>query len=84
MILFAVPSEFFSNHPEKVATLDTGIKAVLANVDGLRVVTRNDVACVVSTSGSPEAIVRLQDCVRDNSLGAIELDTFDRTAVRSA
>jgi hypothetical protein len=66
------------------STLERGVEAILTNVKGLRVVNSNEFSCTASLQGPPHAIVELRDFVRTRALGAVEMDVFEKPAVRAA
>ena len=85
LVIFSTPSrEAFFDASQRATTLERGVTSILANVDGLRLVTKNSLACTASLTGAKDAIARLRDFVSKSALGSVELNAFERPGVLAA
>jgi len=64
--------------------LEEGITAINDNIEGIRLVTQNKLACMATWSGPSSAIDRLKHFVEGNETWAIHLGVFEERPLRGA
>jgi hypothetical protein len=86
MVFFSTgeSKEAFFDADRRRETVERGVQSILSNIEGIHIVRANDFSCTVSVTGNPEAIVRLQDYVKHEALGTVELSVFEQPAFRAA
>ena len=64
-------------------TLGTA-EAIRSNVEEIRIVTINELACTISVIGTTSAISKLQQFVQQEELGEVETMVFEQPALRTS
>jgi len=75
--------ETWHDRAKREQTLSDGVASIVANVEGLRIVSQNRLACTSAVTGSAQVLGELQMYLATTGLGSLEFNA-EKASVRAA